>query len=146
MNTNTYADFLLSFIKMIEKEQARAIELDVPRLCYLCNTLDNPGIPNAFEWKTDNAHYIDILKESIKEKMKRFDREEQKKATKINSRHKPISVGTLSVPLREQYGPEGDAYTIRLLWLKDLYKYHKARGTSSFYHETRNWLKLPSNK
>jgi hypothetical protein len=146
MNTNTYADFLLSFIQIIERNQARAIELDIPRFCFLCNILENPCVPNAREWQEKNAVYITMMQNAIIAKMKQFDRKEAKKAAKLNSRHKPVTVGTLTIPLREQYEPEKDSYTIRLLWLKDLYKYHKARGTTRYHRERRSFLKLPTVK
>lgn len=112
--TQTYAEFLLAIADLF-------IEYNdiTPRNYYLCNLLSDY---TSRKWVAENLTYVNRLKASIK-----------KKISENSYKGK-----TLTYVLADKY--PGDPVQRRVAWLKDLAKYHEARGTNYCFQETRNWL------
>lgn len=132
INNASYADFLQQLIEILQFEQ----KYTSPG-CYLCTTLQYALIEDRAEWQESNKEYIKRLQDSIDRKM-RDATKERVKEFKERGLAAPMEYTTLTYILNDG---ESTQLERRVKWLKSLIKYHKSRGTSKTFHETRNWLK-----
>lgn len=133
INNASYADFLQQLIEILQFEQ----KYTENNICYICNTLKYALIENRAEWQESNKEYIKRLQNAISRKM-RDATKERAKEYKERSIDVPMEYTTLTYILDDG---ESTQLERRVKWLKSLIKYHKSRGTSKTFHETRNWLK-----
>ena len=140
---NTYAEFLLDVAaQLIEEDRIKEAQ---GACCYICTTLNNPYpsdiIPSLSAWKERNAIYIDMLMTAINDKLDRYHRENMRLYKELYPGAVPNRISTLTFVLSTKY-PDTSPLQRRVLWLQDLAKYHKVRGTSRTFRETRSWLKV----
>lgn len=140
---NTYAEFLLDVAaQLIEEDRIKEAQ---GACCYICTTLNNPYpsdiIPSLSAWKERNAIYIDMLMTAINDKLDRYHRENMRLYKELYPGAVPNRISTLTFVLSTKY-PDTSPLQRKVLWLQDLAAYHKARGTSRTFRETRSWLKV----